>query len=102
MSMERYHAISIEKRQIATDDVEQEMLLKISQARTEQYQRVERARMLLHYAHGLGVAKIADALQTTVTKVNRCVDRSRDLWTFLKKFDAHYQPELRIYLDDPG
>jgi transposase len=64
------------KERLQLTDIEQEMLLKISQARTEEYRRVERARMLLQYAAGLSVTKIADALQTTVTKVNRCVDKA--------------------------
>lgn len=32
--------------------------------------------MLLHYFDGLSVTPIADILQTTVTKVNRCVDKA--------------------------
>lgn len=52
------------------------MLQRISHARTEEYRRVERARMLLHYADGLSVPKIAEALGTTVPKVNRCVDKA--------------------------
>lgn len=64
------------KEKLLLTDTEREMLQKISQARTEEYRRVERARMLLLYADGLSVTKIAETLQTTVTKVNRCVDKA--------------------------
>ncbi|WP_434006917.1 helix-turn-helix domain-containing protein [Paenibacillus konkukensis] len=32
--------------------------------------------MLLHYAEGLSIPKITELLQTTVPKVNRCVDKA--------------------------
>jgi transposase len=51
-------------------------LKRISQTRTEEFRRVERARMLLHYSEGLSIPKIANLLQTTVSKVNRCVDKA--------------------------
>lgn len=66
------------KAKLELTETERELLEKISTARTEEYRRVERARMLLHYANGLSVPKIAHTLQTTVTKVNRCVDKALD------------------------
>ncbi|TKI55699.1 hypothetical protein E8L90_09725 [Brevibacillus antibioticus] len=35
--------------------------------------------MLLHYADGLSIPKIAEILSTTVPKVNRCVDKALEL-----------------------
>lgn len=64
------------KEKLQLSDLEREMLRKIRRARTEEYRRVERARMLLQYAAGLSIPKIADALQTTVMKVNLCVDKA--------------------------
>lgn len=69
------------KEKLSLTDTEREMLQRISQARTEEYRRVERARMLLHYADGMSIPKIADALLTTVTKVNRCVDKALEKGT---------------------
>ncbi|WP_422730658.1 helix-turn-helix domain-containing protein, partial [Paenibacillus popilliae] len=40
------------------------MLQRISHARSEEYRRVERARILLHYADGLSIPKIAEILGT--------------------------------------
>ncbi|MBA3967822.1 MAG: helix-turn-helix domain-containing protein, partial [Nitrospirales bacterium] len=51
-------------------------LQRLSQSRTEEFRRVERARMLLHYTEGLSIPKIAELLNTTGPKVNRCVDKA--------------------------
>ncbi|MCQ4365952.1 IS630 family transposase [Mycobacterium gordonae] len=64
------------KEKIQLSPADHEMLLKVSQARSEEYRRVERARMILQYADGLSIPKIAEALGTTVTKVNRCIDKA--------------------------
>lgn len=64
------------KEKLQLSDTDREMLQRISNARTEEFRRVERARMLLHYADGLSIPKIAELLGTTVPKVNRCVDKA--------------------------
>lgn len=64
------------KEKLHLSDTEREKLQRISHARTEAYRRVERARMLLHYAEGMSIPKIAEALGTTVPKVNRCIDKA--------------------------
>jgi transposase len=63
-----------EKLILSEDNLQ--FLRRISQARTEEFRRVERARILLHYSEGLSIPKIAGILQTTVPKVNRCVDKA--------------------------
>jgi hypothetical protein len=55
---------------------ERKFLQRISQSRTEEFRRVERARMLLHYADGLSIPKIAKLLGATVPKTNRCIDKA--------------------------
>ncbi|WP_369011089.1 helix-turn-helix domain-containing protein [Paenibacillus sp. MER TA 81-3] len=37
----------------------------MSHNRSEKYQSVERARMILHYAEGLSISKIAEVLNRT-------------------------------------
>ncbi|MBP1997103.1 helix-turn-helix domain-containing protein, partial [Paenibacillus eucommiae] len=64
------------KEKLILNEEDQQFLKRISQARTEEFRRVERARMLLHYSEGLSITKIADVLQTTATKVNRCVNKA--------------------------
>ncbi len=64
------------KASLQLSAIDREKLQRLSQARSEAYRRVERARMLLHYADGLSIPKIAEALGTTVPKVNRCVDKA--------------------------
>ncbi|MEK0317933.1 IS630 family transposase [Cohnella sp. 56] len=64
------------KKPLALSQTDRESLERISQARSEEYRRVERARMVLQFADGVSVPKIAKALGTTVTKVNRCVDKA--------------------------
>jgi transposase len=64
------------KEKLILNEENLHFLKRISQARTEEFRRVERARMLLHYSEGLSIPKIADLLQTTVSKVNRCVDKA--------------------------
>ncbi|GAC44307.1 helix-turn-helix domain-containing protein, partial [Paenibacillus popilliae] len=64
------------KEKLVLSIADREMLQRISHARSEEYRRVERARILLHYADGLSIPKIAEILGTTVPKVNRCVDKS--------------------------
>jgi transposase len=70
--------VSKKAKFILTEE-DQKMLQRVSAARTEEYRRVERSRMLLHYAEGLSIPKIAELLNTTVTKVNRCVDKALEL-----------------------
>lgn len=67
------------KGKLELSNTDRDMLQKISHARTEEYRRVERARMLLHYADGLSIPKIAEILGTTVPKVNRCIDKALQL-----------------------
>lgn len=64
------------KASLQLSAIDREKLQRLSQARSEAYRRVERARMLLHYAEGMSIPKIAEALGTTVPKVNRCVDKA--------------------------
>ncbi|WP_225999210.1 hypothetical protein [Paenibacillus sp. BJ-4] len=40
------------KEKLHVADADREMLQRISKARTEEFRRVERARILLHYADG--------------------------------------------------
>lgn len=60
---------------ILTSD-ERDFLQRISQSRTEEFRRVERARMLLLFADRLSIPKIAKSLGTTVPKTNRCIDKA--------------------------
>ncbi|OGX60638.1 MAG: integrase [Paenibacillus sp. RIFOXYA1_FULL_44_5] len=64
------------KAKLVLSEEEHGMLQRLSQARTEEFRRVERARMMLHYADGLSIPKIAESLNTTVPKVNRCIDKA--------------------------
>lgn len=64
------------KEKLQLSNTDRDMLRKISTARSEEYRRVERARILLHFADGLSIPKIAEVLGTTVPKVNRCVDKA--------------------------
>lgn len=64
------------KAKLVLTEEERLMLQRTSQARTEEYRRVERARMLLYYAEGLTIPKIANILNATVPKVNRCIDKA--------------------------
>lgn len=64
------------KAKLQLSETEREMLLRISHSRAEEYRRVERAKILLHFVEGLSIPKIAAALGTTVPKVNRCVDKA--------------------------
>nr|VFK20724.1 MAG: Transposase [Candidatus Kentron sp. LPFa]VFK34795.1 MAG: Transposase [Candidatus Kentron sp. LPFa] len=52
------------------------ILGKIRRLRTEPIQWVERSRMLLAYAAGLSISKIACLLKTNRPKVERCVDKA--------------------------
>jgi transposase len=67
------------KEKLELSDTNREMLQRISKARSEEFRRVERARILLHYADGTSIPKIAELLGTTVPKVNRCVDKALTL-----------------------
>ncbi|GAC44026.1 transposase and inactivated derivative, partial [Paenibacillus popilliae ATCC 14706] len=52
------------KEKLVLSIADREMLQRISHARSEEYRRVERARILLHYADGLSIPKIAEILGT--------------------------------------
>jgi transposase len=66
------------KPQLQLTNEERDFLQRLSQSRTEEFRRVERARMLLHYADGASVTKIAKLLNATVPKTNRCIDKALD------------------------
>jgi transposase len=52
------------------------ILDKIRRSRTESIQRVERAKMILNYAAGLSISRIAGMLKTNRPKVERCIDKA--------------------------
>jgi len=56
------------KERLHLAEADHDMLQRVSHARTEEYRRVERIRMLLHYVDGLSVPKIAEMLGATVPK----------------------------------
>ena len=69
-------AFKSKKPPLILSSEDREFLQRLSQSRTEEFRRVERARMLLLYADGLSVPKIASALGATVPKTNRCIDKA--------------------------
>jgi len=54
-------------------------LRQLSQSRTESVARVQRAQILLRYAQGETVSKIAAGLDTTRPKVERCTSKALQL-----------------------
>ena len=58
---------------------DQEVLTRLSQARAESFQRVERARMMPAYAGGESISSIARQLATNRPKVERCIDKALQL-----------------------
>ncbi|MEB3102697.1 helix-turn-helix domain-containing protein [Ferviditalea candida] len=65
------------KQPLVLSSEDRQFLQRISQSRTEEFRRVERARMILHYADGLSIPKIAKALGATVPKTNAALTK---LW----------------------
>lgn len=72
-------AFKSKKEKLQLSDSDREILQRISKARTEEFRRVERARMILYYADNISIPKIADMLGTTVPKVSRCIDKALSL-----------------------
>lgn len=58
------------------DEQARTALESISRSRSEPAHRVERAKMLLAYAHGQTISAIARALHTNRPKVERCIDKA--------------------------
>src|SRR5690625_2791411 len=64
------------KAELTLTQSEQDELIKITKTRTEEFRRVERAKMMLLYADGESVPSIADQLNTNAPKVYRCIDKA--------------------------
>ena len=67
------------KAKLELSEDEKEILKNISRSRTEAYQRVERAKILLAYAEGETVSAIARELDTNRPKIERCINKALEL-----------------------
>jgi len=65
-----------QREPLELSEQQRRQLERIARSRTEQLQRVERARILLGYAAGKTVSAIARELRTNRAKVNRCLDKA--------------------------
>lgn len=64
------------KAELKLTQSERDTLNKIAKTQTEAFRRVERAKMMLLYADGVGVPAIADQLNTNTSKVYRSIDKA--------------------------
>jgi transposase len=64
------------KAELVLSQKDRIFLENISQSRTEEVRRVERAHMLLRYVEGWSVPQIAKQLNTNPPKVYRCIDKA--------------------------
>ncbi|GAA0593846.1 IS630-like element ISMsm2 family transposase [Virgibacillus siamensis] len=64
------------KAELILTQSERDELNKIIKTRTEEFRRVERAKMMLLYADGEQAPAIADQLNTNAPKVYRCIDKA--------------------------
>ena len=64
------------KAKLTLTQSEHDALNKIAKTQTEAFRRVERAKMMLLYADGVGVPAIADQLNTNTSKVYRSIDKA--------------------------
>ena len=69
-------------------------LAEISRSRTEPRQRVERAQMLLEYAHGETVSAIARKMRANRPRVERCLNKALQLgpWAALSDLPGRGRP----------
>ena len=64
------------KAELTFTQSDRDELNKVVKTRTEEFRRVERAKMMLLYADGESVPAIADQLNTNAPKVYRCIDKA--------------------------
>lgn len=64
------------KAELILTDSERVELKQITKTRSEEFRRVERAKMMLLYAEGQGAPAIADQLNTNAPKVYRCINKA--------------------------
>jgi transposase len=65
--------------ELKIDQEVKDKLEQISKSRTENYNRIERAKMILEYSKGTTVSEIARQLLTNRPKVERCIDKALQL-----------------------
>lgn len=83
------------KPALVLSDDDRKYLEQVTKSRTEQVRRVERAHILLKYAEGLSVPKIAKEFKTTAPKVYRCVKKALEFGvrTALDDFKRSGRPD---------
>lgn len=79
------------KTRLVLTEEERHSLHRISQARVEEYRRVERARMIMHYADGLSLSQIAEQMGVPIAKVKRCIDKAYEVGV-LQALDEDRRP----------
>lgn len=82
------------KPALILSEEESKYLNKIANSRTEEFRHVERARILLSYASGMSVPKIAKELKSTAPKVDRCVKKALEfgIYTAMDDFQRSGRP----------
>jgi len=66
----------LKKKPLLLSEEYRRFLQKVSQSRTEQVRRVERANILLHYADGMKSSAIAARLQISIPSVDKCINKA--------------------------
>ncbi|WAH37533.1 COG3415 family protein [Alicyclobacillus dauci] len=64
------------KPMLVLSEEERSLLQKVSQSRTEQVRRVERAKILLQLESGASAQAVAKTLDTNAVKVHRCLNKA--------------------------
>ena len=84
---------------------EREELGNLVRSRTAAKQRVERAKILLHYADGESVSAIAQKVRTNRPRVHRCIDKALEVGVLAALSDlpgrgkkAEITPEAKTWL----
>lgn len=66
----------LKKKPLLLCEEDRNFLNRVSQSRTEQVRRVERAKVLLHYADGMKSSAIAALMQLSVSSVDKCINKA--------------------------
>jgi len=66
----------LKKTPLLLSEEDRNFLQKISQSRTEQVRRAERANILLHYADGMKSSAIASHMKISIPSVDKCIHKA--------------------------
>jgi hypothetical protein len=80
------------REKLILSDEQKDLLIRISQSRTQPLQEVQRSKILLKYIDGIGLSAISKELKTTRVTVYKCIDKALSMGVEAALKDTFHRP----------